>query len=255
MDAAGLPLRAFQAPKAGAAPEDCEDAYRFRVATPGPGQGRTPLALRVALADGATACSGSRRWAELLVRASLEAPGPFTRPAYFLPKLALLRRYWHQDAEAALPAARPWWADAALDQGAYATLLRFQLRGNRWRAEALGDSCLLHLRAGALLRSFPLETSEAFQAHPELIGSDPGLGQALRGRFRACSGRVHRGDLLLLATDAVACWLLATGEWASLLGRLEGDAPEAAFAAWVAEERGSRRLRNDDATLLVVTIP
>jgi hypothetical protein len=66
------------------------------------------------------------------------------------------------------------------------------------------------------------------------------------------TGKLEPGDSLLLATDALACWLLTTKAWAEALSEFRGLADEAAFSIWVEELRRERGLKNDDTTMVLV---
>jgi hypothetical protein len=118
----------------------------------------------------------------------------------------------------------------------------------RWRAWAVGDSCVFHVRRNRLLQAFPRIHSGEFDNAPRLVGSrrcPPHRERAL-GSWRA-------GDRLLLMTDALAQWFLRRVEagrrpWRAV-ERLEGDAD---FVHWIEKLRDSGALRNDDVTLLAV---
>ena len=66
----------------------------------------------------------------------------------------------------------PWYAEIKREQGAFATLLGLGVRaptGQRrggWRAVAVGDSCLMHIREGRCLLSFPVQKSADFNNEP-----------------------------------------------------------------------------------------
>ena len=58
-------------------------------------------------------------------------------------------------------------------------------------------------------------------------------------------------------TDALAAWFLGAVEeggrpWKDLANVLSDPDPDYAFATWVSSLRATRRLRNDDVTLLMV---
>ena len=84
------------------------------------------------------------------------------------------------------------------------------------------------------------------------MGSRPD-GESLNERIQTGNGSLRDGDMLLLATDAVAAWLLKRHEegrplWKWLYRKL--TTPES-FAAMVAYGR-KNGLRNDDFTLVRV---
>lgn len=242
-------VQGFQVPKAEASPDSCEDAWAFH------GTGAPIAPLRLALADGATTASGSGPWARLLVEASVACPFPWTRFPAFLPKLDGLRSRWQTREDGAPSPDRPWFVDAARARGAFATLLRVEVRRKGWYAEAWGDTCLFHIRAGRLVTAFPYQTPDQFHRTPFLLASRAGHDRDLRPQLRVRGGGLRSGDRLFLATDALACRMLRHGDWRELASLLSEPDPEGAFQAWVEGERREGRLKNDDSTLVEVRIP
>jgi len=102
------------------------------------------------------------------------------------------------------------------------------------------------------VETFPLQRSSQFTMSPYLIGSRS-YGESLKDRIQVSKGSLRDGDMLLLATDAMAAWLLKRQEegrplWKWLYRKL--GTPES-FAAMVAYGR-KNGLRNDDFTLVRV---
>src|SRR5207247_3849265 len=103
------------------------------------------------------------------------------------------------------------------------------------------------------LETFPLQRSSQFTMSPYLIGSRSD-GESLQDRIQVSKGSLRDGDMLLLATGAMAAWLLKRHEegrplWKWLyrkLGTLE------TYAVMVAYGRKTG-LRNDDFTLVRVS--
>jgi hypothetical protein len=236
--------RAFGLAKAGHGPEEYEDAHAA-----------APERGRLAVADGATESSFAGAWARLLVEGFVERPAP--RPADWQGWLPPLQARWLAQ-EGGRPL--PWYAAEKARQGAFAAFLGLVLeeaRGaTRWRAVAVGDCCLFHVRGDRLLRAFPLRRADDFTNTPWLVGTPTPAGALVRkGAFRTCRGRCRPGDRLWLATDALSQWFLREVEagqrpWEALGELLE--APDDAFAAWVGERRSDGALHNDDVTLLAV---
>jgi len=103
-----------------------------------------------------------------------------------------------------------------------------------------------------VLEMFPLQKSSQFTMSPYLIGSRSD-SESLNERVQISKGSLRDGDMLLLATDAMAAWLLRQHEegrplWKWLYRKL--GTPES-FAAMVAYGR-KNGLRNDDFTLVRV---
>jgi hypothetical protein len=232
-----LRWQGFGLPKRGHAADEYEDAFAGNAD-----------AGRFAVADGASESSFAGEWARLLVEAYVRTPGHW---AGWLPGL---RDRW---AAALRDRPLPWYAEAKAEEGAFATLLGLQVGPPRadgrrlWQAEAVGDSCLFHLRRDRLLRAFPVARSADFANQPDLVGSRPPGGRYPRPKRHRVRGTWRPHDHLLLMTDALAQWFLEHVE----AGRQPWDLvvslqTESAFAAWVEGLRDRREPRNDDVTLL-----
>jgi hypothetical protein len=249
-----LRWHAFHTHKRGNAPDEYEDAFAGDAAK-----------ARFAVADGATESSFAATWAKLLVAGFLAAD---ERPWRGLDWLGPARQRWAAEVD---PQPLPWFAEEKREQGAYATLLgidfgiapasgEYQPPGmGGWRALAVGDSCLFRVRAGKLERSFPLARSSDFGNLPVLLGSRGRAADTPLQRIRRARGKGRPGDRILLATDAMAEWLLRRNENgqqpADDIARLLGEsAPQDAFAGWVEERRNRQGLRNDDVTLVVIDL-
>ncbi len=258
MKAALRPPRSFWLPKAGNAPEEYEDASR--VVYPqrmGASGGRT---ARVAVSDGASESAFAREWANVLTEAFVARP-PDARgfPEDSLDAwLAPAQEEWR----ALVPWDRiPWHGEAKARAGAFATLLGLTVgavRGDSpflsWRAVAVGDSCLFVVCGDRLRLSFPLENAAQFDNSPALVGSNPDHTRELREDVHRIEGECAAGDSFILASDALACWFLgrnARGEqpWDELLAL---DA--SGWAAWVEEQRRSGLMRNDDTTVVIISV-
>jgi serine/threonine protein phosphatase PrpC len=247
-----LRWHAFHTHKRGNAPDEYEDAFAGDDAT-----------ARFAVADGASESSFAAAWAKLLAEGFVAAKGRSWRD---LAWLGPLRQEWADEVD---PRPLPWYADEKRDQGAYATLLGVVFRNMRreasenvagtWRALSVGDSCLIRLRGGKLVRSFPLARSSDFDNQPALLGSRGRPVDTPSQGIRCARGRWRRGDRFLLMTDALAEWLLRRNEQelrpADDIERLLAESsPQDAFAAWIEERRKDQGLRNDDVTLLVIDL-
>jgi hypothetical protein len=283
---------------------------------------------RYAVADGASESCFAGPWARLLVegfvgdcpnfsgtvrdhaahgaRVGESGTVPFSdaEADRWLASLPALQEQWNS---AVRGRALPWYAQLGVEQGAFATFLGLVLTNSplppgegpgvmasyHWQATAVGDTCLVHTRGGALLRAFPLEHSTQFDNVPKLVGSRMAAREIhKRQRFWA-DGRGQPGDRLWTMTDALAQCCLAEHEaggnpWdemESFLSSFEGTgtgpesqraaAPDAAsgeapasavsrplcmpeagnsFAAWIEGLRDAGRLRNDDVTLLAIRL-
>jgi hypothetical protein len=219
-------------PRSGNAPDEWEDGFACN----------NP-AGRFAVGDGASESIYAGEWARLLCEAfvadaaSADGIGPW---------LGAAQKQWRRLVR---DAPAPWHVAEKLEDGAFATFLGLVVEPEgRWRAVAAGDTGLFLVRGDTLRKAFPVKTAAAFGTRPDLIGS------LFKGRMRAAAakGRLEPGDRLLLMTDALAAWFLAEYEAGGTPWRdLDGLTAEG-FAGWVDERRASRKLKNDDVTLLLI---
>jgi hypothetical protein len=244
----------FSLEKLGGTAAEWEDAAAYHDGDPA-----ADVAPRCVVVDGATEAYDAIRWAEHLVSSFVADTGPdLTREGL---------RAWFEQAQRLWVAGAPARFATVIEehkfrtQGSFATFLGCRLAGldghhARWEAAALGDTVLFHVRAGRLLTHFPPIGVDDFGLSPDGIGTRPEvLGPMLEG-LELSSGEVQAGDVLFVATDALAHWLLLEAErdevplWAALTD-LDHNA---AFAAIVADHRAAGRMRNDDVTLLRVRL-
>lgn len=254
-------LGARQTHKGGELPRDCQDAWWAGAHPP-----------RVAVADGATRAFFAREWAWLVAehfcRDGREGLAP-----------DLLRADTSGQWRASLDGVRAAWRDAVraiIDRArtrellenrlqrrdpAVATLVGLELdeAGRAWRAVIIGDSCLLRFsRAGGFLGSHPVDDAEAFDNHPEALLSVPGSPRETEPRVQPELLRAE--EVLVLATDAAAKWLLSIEprrRFDAVMDLLGED--EAGFDARVAAARqgdypGAPAMEDDDVTLVVVAV-
>lgn len=220
-------------PKGGHRPDEYEDAAAFQAA-------RWPL--RLAVADGATESAFAGAWARHLVQAWISAEA--------LPPDGVVRG-WQAAWEASRPARQqglPWYAAAKAEQGAYAALLGAVVHADgTWEAWSVGDCALLLQRGGTWQATWPFDTPDAFTATPALLST---RSEATWAEVETTGGTWLPGDVLILATDALAAHLLAGPPPADLAAWTDEAFMRHTQAAW---DAGS--LRNDDLTLLVLPLP
>src|SRR5262245_1714524 len=232
------PATAGWAPKSGNTANEYEEAYAVE-----------PGTLRFAVADGASETSFARQWAELLVAGFVQdAPSAAALHDFVVP----LQNVW---ADAQKGKATAWYAERKAKDGAFSSLLGVTIEGERWRALAVGDSCLFVVRAGKMLRAFPLERAEQFNNRPSLLSSNARANSGVWDDVVAVEGDLVSNDRLLLMTDALAQWFLLEAEmgrrpWAALA---KVTTPEQ-FSAFIDCLRAGGALRSDDVTLVSVEV-
>ena len=246
-----LTMRKFQTAKAGNRPDECEDTARMRLS------GTDPVML--AVCDGASESAFARIWAQILAEALVRRPLDMWRleapvlEAWLEPCLS----EWND----AVPWGRiPWHGQAKTRAGSLATFLAMQVawpsddsRALPWRAAAVGDCCLFVVRDETLIVSFPLENSGQFNTTPPLVCSNPANNGDVWAQARQLGGECLPGDLMILASDALACWILEENEsggrpWETLLSLNS----EEQWREWVQAKRGERAMRNDDTTMVTL---
>lgn len=247
--------RAYWMPKAGNSEAEYEDAFWPRFL-----DGETNQ-FRFAVADGATESSFSGIWARQIVRAFGKGDLDLEVPSSQLAQLQ--NRWWHIVRQRPLP----WYAEEKASKGAFASFLGFLLEEEKdqdgelfrqWKAVALGDSCLFHIRGEDVLVLFPLDRSELFTNRPLLLPSRQALSGSILEHLCVANGTWMPGDTFYLVTDAIAHWFvreLEAGQkpW-PILRDFQAKGPDQPFRDWIADLRTSRAIRNDDVTLLRVDI-
>jgi len=174
----------------------------------------------------------------------------------------------------------PWFAVEKAQAGAFASLLGLEFVGCsagaspshsagaspslsssetpateslRWRAIAIGDSCLFQVRNDALFRAFPLDRAEQFGNRPLLLSSNPVNNQRVWDEVQFDEGDCQIDDIFFLVTDALAHWFLVQHEagakpWATLCDlNTQED-----FDSLIVHLRQERLIRNDDVTLIII---
>lgn len=248
-----LLVKQFYSAKAGNCLEDYEDSLSVDTET-----------RRFAIADGATESSFAREWAQLLTQgftsdASYLWQTGKDRSKYslFLDWLVTLQDKW---SKAINWGNLPWFAEAKARQGAFASFLCLEMKENqslersyKWRAFAIGDCNLFHVREDILRIAFPLRHSHDFGSRPTIISSNPKGNLNILENIRTKHGRWKNGDRFFLCTDALAKWFLAKWEkrekpWSEL----QTINSQEDFDNLVVYLRGEFQVRNDDMTLITI---
>jgi hypothetical protein len=245
---------AFRLPRQGYRLEECQDA-----------SAGDPERGRFAIADGAAESPYSALWAHLLVEDFVRHHERMPPWASWLPSL---QERWVAASGLAPSRERPdagvpWYLEPGLIQGAFATFLGLVIEDNSWHALAVGDSCLFQMRQGELVRTFPIARAADFSNAPWLIGSRTSPGEVPHKNGVQDQGDWQPGDRLWMMTDALAQWFLIQVEaggkpWLALDPLLHtagsADDSQQAFTAWIDGQRALRHLRNDDVTLLAISL-
>lgn len=219
----------------------------------------------VAIADGVSSAIFSRRWAEILTRRVVEGRPDLSDAEQLTGWLAESRKAWAESVN--LPSLTYFQRSKLQDVGgAYSTLLWVELFPEptddgtetvqfRFASHACGDCCLFHVRVGEVLEKFPLQNSADFKRDPISICST-NRGADAKLEFQSLEGACQSGDLIILASDAIAGWVyhqieveepidwdafwgMTAASWTQTVRRLRG-------------QEGDDRMRVDDTTLVML---
>lgn len=208
-----------------------------------------------AIADGVASGIYSKAWADVLTEQFVaDRPDPSDQSA-FSDWVMKCRKLWSKRIPP--ESQRPWNEELKLQQygGGFATFLSIaaERHGDQYRVEvfAVGDCNLLHLRRNQLKLSFPMQAPEDFGIDPVSLASFGNQVPDGDGCHRVTI-LAEQGDILVLATDAIAANLLHrvltnnAPNWGEYF-----EIPESDWLTDVAAARESREMRFDDITLVV----
>ena len=261
----------FSEPKQGNAPGEWQDGAGGGVVGDGTA---TPRRARFVVLDGATGAYDPVRWVDQLVRSFVPQAGgdprtPSTQgsPGSQGPRLepAAMRAWFAEMQDRWAADVRDF--DSIIEErkfaevGSFATLLGFEIYSldgpePYWRAVALGDTVLFHVRAGRLIAAFPPMGPDDFGTLPDGVHTSRASLDRMTERLLTGGGVLEAGDFLFAATDAMAQWILRTieREEAKVWDVLTTLAHPDVFARLVEDQRreqnSAKRMKNDDVTLM-----
>ena len=133
--------------------------------------------------------------------------------------------------------------------------LEFDKDRGRWQAIITGDSCLFHIGACGF-ESFVIAKSADFTSHPEVFAS---YEKDNHSEPTYVKGDAMHGDTFILATDALAKWILEHEEAGiadAALSNLKQIQNETQFKEFIERARSNEdiRLVNDDVTLMIISV-
>lgn len=237
-----LQLRQLLLPKQDHDASECEDAIAFDINT-----------ARFAVTDGATEAFHAQQWARNLAEHWVRNEATLTLEE-FRTWVATEGRELH-DSWNGLTLS--WYSEEKARTGSFAAFVGVELdlksSTPSWKAIALGDTCLLHCRGSALLKSFPLSRSECFNSTPILVASNAALHESTMSSAMVESGVCENGDVLFLMSDAAASWCLQRFE----NGDFDADfltGKDEELRRFFDGERQAGRIRNDDIAIVRIEI-
>ena len=238
----------FKTHKKAENPDDCQDALKVNKEH-----------SRYAVADGATLSFFSKFWAELLVRHFCEMPGPFLSEENWKEWLGPIQEEWYKRVEERVKARNRFYLTNSFNarEPAVATFIGLEIdkAEGKWQAIIIGDNCLFH-KSHSGFKSYLIERSEDFTNHPETFAS---FSERNHYNPKFVGGEIRSGDMFILATDALAKWIVQHEEADQVeeaLNQLKGIETDEKFYSFVdlARDNENIRLVNDDVTLMLILI-
>ena len=229
--------------------EDCQDAIKVNQEH-----------SRYAVADGATRSFFSKQWAELLVDHFCEMPDLSLNAETWKEWLIPIQEEWYKRVKERVKARNQFYLTNSLNtkESAVSTLVGLEVDKTKreWQAIVVGDSCLFH-KSKVGFRSYLIEKSEDFTSRPEAFASYA-EGNLYDPEF--ISGEIQSGDLFILATDALAKWILEHKESENLeeifnqFRQIEENREQ--FTQFINQARDDEKIRlvNDDVALMLISV-
>ena len=203
------------------------------------------VSSRAAILDGATESFAAQRWSGLLAEKWQSGDENWVGAA--------------QEAYAqAMEGVELTWAqEAAAERGSFATLASVRAVAGGVELEIVGDSCVFLIKGNQIVRSAPFTKEAQFSSAPQALASASILAESNEKAVAQATWRlaINSGTVeeVLLATDAVAAWLLGDDR-ETRLGQLHAVSDADAFRELVHAEREAGRLKADDSTIVRLTL-
>lgn len=205
----------------------------------------------VLLCDGASESYDSRSWARLLAEnfdGSQELGPPWLEERI-------------RDYERLTDRENLGWArQLSYERGSFSTFLACRLFPDRCIVDCVGDSVLFLLDSCSIYAAYAYDDEACFNEKPCLISTRRELNADLASW---CAAGAFQGELpldqggksrLLMATDALALWILKFREDMGAISRLLAARDQDSFAAFVKNERAAGALKLDDTTLIHIEV-
>lgn len=241
-------FKSISLPKFGNSADENED----NILEPGKSEVESDMLIRFAISDGATESSFSKEWSDLLVSGYKDKP--FDKN-HLSETIKSISETWQSTVNAI---DLPWYAQQKAENGAFATLLGLTINREESSFEviAIGDCTLFQIRNEELYFLFPVSSPEDFNNTPDLIATNEKYQTDFGKNALYQSGNILPGDIILLATDALAAWILKQKNRSQkvkkkLVDQFEKQ-DEHALKEWLNKKRATGSIKNDDVTLLMI---
>ena len=240
-----IQVKEFQAPKNGSTPQECQDAVAWD-------ENKSIFAI----ADGVSDSAFQRLWANLLVNsfvAKAQTQQNFTMD-WLAAWLLAEQKEWY---------SRVKWDDIpwhgrlkAQQTGGQATFLGIRLLPEKrsWVGVAIGDCNLFRFGDDHTFKeSIPIKRSADFSNVTQAFSSISQNPDQIFDQVKLIQGVYEPGDYLILATDAIALWILDRLEAKrDPLGEIPPSDEPSAFNRWVSAQRQKGWIKDDDTSILMI---
>lgn len=243
-----LAVKSFITHKKAESRQDCQDAFF-----------QNEGLARYAVADGVTRSFCPKDWAKLLVEHFCEDSVPYPTTHSWQSWLNPIQEKWYKQV-ARRVRERPLYFlvnPFVSKEPAASTFigLEFDKTDASWKAMIVGDSCIFHI-GSCRFRSYLINESTDFTNFPAFLASYEKDNHSEPSFVEGC---VNHGDTLILATDALAHWILRhkeVGRRDEALNELMNIEDENQFHEFVDRARSDEAicLANDDVTLMILSV-
>ncbi|WP_299412660.1 protein phosphatase 2C domain-containing protein [Acaryochloris sp. IP29b_bin.148] len=235
----------FSIPKEGESQENNQDAACCN-------DGGTLLAI----ADGVSSSLFSKEWAQILTR-------KFCQNTYI--SLKALHKHWYywlhplqedwRNFYLSKVASLPWYAKGSThkDHGS-ATFLGLKIHkyaSNKgyWEAISIGDSCLFQIHPKEKkISSYPQIKSHEFSSVSVCTSSLPEYNSRIPNLW---TGEYDKGDYFILATDAIAQWIVKSLEEQKFDENFTKINNSEQFSDYIDHLRVQKEIHNDDTSIVL----
>ncbi len=228
--------------------DDCQDAWDLN-----------DEKGRYTIADGATRSFFPKEWATLLVEHFCESAELSFTEMNWRDWIGPIRQKWYEQVEKRVKERNLFYLTNSFNaqESAVSTFIgiEFNKDNGAWEAMIVGDSCLFH-KSDSGFESYLIENSADFTNRPEAFAS---FEKDNHSEPTFILGKAKPGDTFILATDALAKWILEhkeVGELDAALDTLKAVESDEHFHQFVHEARHNEAIRlvNDDVTLMLISV-
>ena len=214
---------------------------------------------RYAIADGATRSFFPKEWATLLVKHFCESADLSLVKTDWRDWIGPTQQKWYEQVKKKVSELNLFYLTNSFNtkESAVSTFtgIEFNKDNGVWEAMIMGDSCLFH-KSDSEFKSYLIENSANFTNHPEVFAS---FAKDDHSDPTFIRGNANPGDTFILATDALAKWILErkeVGELDATLDTLKEVDEQEQFDRFVRKARHDEAIRlvNDDVTLMIISV-